>query len=320
MRGMRAGVLGVAAAVVLAGAGAAQAAPRQWDPLLPPTDVSALVAGMSDSILQVQCGDRLATGWSVEVSLSNDAKRQGYRSMIATDAEAMENCRSGGRRTVEIRYLGGEYTGYVWNWEIGQPFISVATKLRVPMLSWSGIPRPVVGQWVGLVSSEGGNGASFEDGRVQSVALRSVTTDMAPTAFRVGSPIFDSQGGVLGMVASRAGTVIEAGGPELCSSIVSCRNPSSIWVSFTIPRVIRSPEATALKGGLRVQWQAPLGADGAGPVDYYEYRVGQGAWKRTSRTAVVIKPLARGRAVTVEVRAVNFMGPGAGILVRGTPL
>lgn len=307
-------------AAVLAGAGVVHASPRQWDPLVPPSDVSSLVAEMSDSILQVQCGDRLATGWSVAVSLSSEAKRKGYRSMIATDAETMAECRSGGRRTVEIRYLGGEYSGYVWNWESNQPFISVMTELRVPMLEWAGIPRPVPGQWVGLVTSEGGNGASFEEGRVQSVALRSLTTDIAPPAFRVGSPIFDSQGSVLGMVASRAGSMVEAGGPELCSSIVSCRNPAATWLVFTIPRVVRSPEVTALKGGLRVQWQPPLGADAAGPVDYYEYRVGQGEWKKTSRMAVVIKPLARGRAVTVEVRAVNFIGPGAGILVRGVPL
>lgn len=311
---------GAVAALVLSAMATAHASPRQWDPLAPPADVSALVATMSQSILQVQCGDRLATGWSAAVALSSEAKREGYRSMIATDAESMENCRTGGRRTVEIRYLGREYSGYVWNWESGQPYISVMTELRIPMLAWAGIPRPVVGQWVGLVTSEGGNGASFQEGRVQSVGLRSLTTDFSPSIFMAGSPIFDSQGNVLGMVASRSGSTIEAGGPEMCASVINCRNPSQIWLVFTIPRAVRSPEATPVKGGLRVQWQPPLGADAAGPVDYYEYRVGQGTWTRTARTSVIIRPLPKGRSVAVEVRAVNFMGPGAGIFVRGTPL
>jgi hypothetical protein len=309
-----------AASLAFALVGPAQAQPRQWDPLAPPSDIALLVADMSRSLVQVQCGSRVATGWSLAVSLSDDAKKRGYRSMIATDLDTMSQCREGRSRNVEIRYRGGEYTGELWTWRNGQPYAGVMTRLNVPALSWARVPRPVDGQWVGSVTSDGGNGAAFQQGRVQSVGVTSLTTDLEQSSLTAGSPTFDSQGNVLGMVALQAGRPFEAGAPQLCSSIIRCRDPNSIWVIFTIPRVVRSPEAIPIKGGLRVTWQAPEGADGSGPVDYYEYRVGRGVWKKTSRTVVVIKPLPRKRATTVEIRAVNSIGPGASIVVRGTPL
>lgn len=310
----------VAAFLVLPGVASAHATPRQWDPLTPPDDVTALVAVMSESVVQVQCGDKLSTGWSIAVGLSEEAQRRGYRSMIITDAESLRDCRTRSTRNVEIRYLGAEFTGYVWSWDEGQPFIAVAMKARVPMLPWARIARPVEGQWVGSVTSEGGNGAAFAEGRVTTVALKSLTTTLELSGTRVGSPIFDSQGNVLAMTAYRNAAVTEAGGPELCMSVVKCQNQAAIWVIFTIPRAVRSPEAAALRGGVKVTWQSPLGADAAGPVDYYEYRVGSGEWRRTTRTSVVIKPLPRGRVATVEVRAVNQVGAGASIFVRATPL
>jgi hypothetical protein len=320
---MRARSLIAGATVVslaLVGTASADVTPRQWDPLVPPTDVTALVAAASESVVLVQCGDQFATGWSAAVSLSKEAQGRGYRSMIATDAQIMDRCRGNGDRTVEIRHMGSEYTGYVWGWDEGQPFISVMTKARIPMLPWSRIARPVANQWAVSVTSEGGNGVSFAEQRVASVGARTLALQTVPTSQQVGSPIVDSQGNVLGMVASRSGVIAVAGGPEMCFGVIRCSNPDSIWLIFTIPRVVRSPEVAPLRAGLRVSWAPPLGADAAGPVDYYEYRVGAGTWRQTTRTAVVIKPLPRGRVTSIEVRAVNSYGSGASIFVRGTPL
>ena len=320
MRWVRSVVVLATLALVVPRSAAALAAPQPLDPLAPPSDVTALVAQLSESLVQVQCGSQFATGWSVAVRLSEEAQRKGYRSMIATDAEVMDGCRDRGDRIVEIRHLGNEYTGYVWGWESGEPYISVMTKARIPMLPWDGIARPTEGQWVGLVTSEGGNGASFVEGRVQVVGTRTLITTLDRSPVRIGSPIFDSEGNVLGMMANRSNGISEAGGPELCFSLINCRGSSPVWLIFTIPRVVRAPEATALRGGLRIEWQAPLGVDAEGPVEYYEYRIGQQMWRRTERNVIVLKPLPRGRLVTVEIRAVNFIGPGASIFVRAKPL
>lgn len=310
----------IVASLATVGTATADVAPRRWDPLAPPTDVTALVAAASESVVLVQCGDQFATGWSAAVTLSKEAQRKGYRSMIATDAQTLDRCRRSGDRTVEVRYLGSEYTGYVWGWEEGQPFISVMMKARIPMLPWSRIARPVEDQWAVSVTSEGGSGVSYAEQRVASVGARTLALQATPTSQHVGSPIIDSLGNVLGMVASRSGGISVAGGPEMCLSLVNCGDPNSIWLIFTIPRVVRSPEVTPLRAGLRVSWSPPLGADAAGPVDYYEYRVGAGTWRQTTRTAVVIKPLPRGRVTSIEIRAVNSYGSGASIFVRGTPL
>lgn len=306
--------------LLLLGSSSAEASEAEWNPLAPPADVTALVAAKSESVLFVQCGDQFATGWSVAVSLSKEAQRRGFRSMIVTDAQTMDRCRSGGSRNVELRHLGREYTGYVWNWERGLPFVSIMTKAKIPMLRWSRIARPVEDQWAVSLTSEGGNGVSFAEQRVASVSTRALALAVSPSSQEVGSPVIDGQGNVLGMIAGRAGTVSVAGGPELCLGIVRCVDADSIWLIFTIPRVVRSPQATPLRAALRVSWRPPVGADAAGPVDYYEYRVGAGSWRRTTRTTVLIKRLPRGRAALIEIRAVNSYGPGASIFVRGTPL
>jgi hypothetical protein len=104
---------------------------------------------------------------------------------------------------------------------------------------------------------------------------------------------------------------------------------ASAAASVTVPRP--TPPATApsavqgltakpvkAKGRLTVSWRAPA-SDGGSPVTSYEYRVGNTAWKSTTGLRVNLTGLRSKRAVTISVRAVNDVGPGAVATARATP-
>lgn len=289
------------------------AAPRAWTPSAPPADLGALITRLGDSVATVFCGTTPATAWAVDgVKLSSQAMAQGHRTMLVTSLESVERCTYAGTRYVELRHRGVETMAYVWGWDEKTGLASIHSTNVIPGLQWFGVPRPVVGQWVAAIGSSNGVGVSTTMGQVTEVGLRDLKTSLSVGAPGMGGPIVDNAGRVLAThVAEGLDLQNRAvGSPLLCDAVISCTRPLDVWMNFTVPGAVGSLRATPLKGAVRVTWVRPTTTSTTSPVEGYEYRVGTGAWTSTALTAVTIGRLAKGRSVTVQVRAINFMGPG----------
>lgn len=81
------------------------------------------------------------------------------------------------------------------------------------------------------------------------------------------------------------------------------------------PGPVRDLRATPAKGSLRVTWRAPTGSVG---IISYRWKVGSGAWKKTSAKEVSV-PGKSGQALVVSVQAVNPAGASPVVSVTGTP-
>ena len=80
--------------------------------------------------------------------------------------------------------------------------------------------------------------------------------------------------------------------------------------SPTTPSAVVGARATRLFGSnVTVSWREPLHA-GWTSVTGYEYRLSRGPWTATSKTQVSLRAPKRGRALSIEVRAVNSQGVG----------
>lgn len=292
-----------------------------WSPANPPADLTGLLNKLSDSVVTLFCGRTPATAWAVAgIRLNPEAQAQGHRTMLVTSYTAMRNCLSAESRYVEMRHRGVETLAYVWGWDMGTDVASVHTNLVIPGLQWSEVPRPIPGQWVAAVGSSNGAGVSTTMGVVTSVGLRDLTTSVAVGQPGAGAPLVDSAGRVLATMASESVSVENraVGSPLLCVGLINCNRPLDVWMNFTVPSGVASLRATPMKGSLRISWARPRPTT-TSPVEYYEFRVGNALWQSTTQLSVVIPGLAKGRPVTVEVRAVNFMGPGASSRVTSRP-
>ena len=287
--------------------------PRTWVPSAAPADLGALITRLGDSVATVFCGTTPATAWAVEgIRLNPEATAQGHRTMLVTSLESVERCTYAGKRYIELRHRGVETMAYVWGWDEKTGLAAVHSTNVIPGLQWSGVPRPVLGQWVAAIGSSNGVGVSTTMGQVTEVGLRDLKTNLSVGAPGMGGPIVDSAGRVLATHISEGLDIQNraVGSPLLCDGVINCARPLDVWMNFTVPGAVSLLRATPLKGAVRVTWARPTTTSTTSPVDTYEYRVGAGAWTATSSTAVTIGRLAKGRPVTVEVRAVNFMGPG----------
>lgn len=98
-------------------------------------------------------------------------------------------------------------------------------------------------------------------------------------------------------------------------------DPSAASPEVTLtsaPGRVTAVKATALRSAIRVTWAAPQDTGGL-PIARYEYRVGTQSWSSTGSRVVTLRNLTKGRAVAVQVRAVNTIGPGPAVRVRAVP-
>ena len=92
----------------------------------------------------------------------------------------------------------------------------------------------------------------------------------------------------------------------------------SIMPKAAVPGAVVGLKATAGPGSAFLTWFPPTNASAA-VITRYEYRVGTGLWKAVTSTQVSVSGLAKGRATTIQVRAVGVSSVGAIKSVRVTP-
>jgi subtilisin family serine protease len=84
------------------------------------------------------------------------------------------------------------------------------------------------------------------------------------------------------------------------------------------PGAVSALNASAGNQTLSVSWNPPAD-DGGSAITNYNYRVDDGVWSFINDRSVTLTGLTNGVAVTVEVRAVNELGPGAATAITRTP-
>jgi hypothetical protein len=58
----------------------------------PPDDVTEFYSAVQPSLTTVFCGRSLGTGWAVDITLSDEALAEGYRSYVITNFHVVEDC------------------------------------------------------------------------------------------------------------------------------------------------------------------------------------------------------------------------------------
>ena len=293
-----------------------------WDPTAPPVDLGVFTQQAARSLALVSCGGRTATAWALaDIVLHPDAQAMGHKTMLVTSFGAIENCRSEFNRNVTMTYAGAQSRAYVWSWDTTNGLASVHTDVVIPGLRWDAVPRPTPQQWVAAVSVAQAGGPVASTGAVTSVAETGLGVSFAQQQDFPGAPVMDNFGFVLATMGSTSsfGQVAPVGGPALCAALLICGDDTEIWMAYTVPGAVGSLRATPLKGALRIAWRTPPGTTKYNPPGGFQYRVGTSAWTSTDLMTAVIRGLRKGRQVTVEVRAVNFMGPGPVTRVSARP-
>jgi hypothetical protein len=85
---------------------------------------------------------------------------------------------------------------------------------------------------------------------------------------------------------------------------------------MAVPTAPTALAAAAGDNALTVSWTDPTSDP---VVSGHQMKVGGAAWKNCAASPVVVSGLTNGKAVTIQVRAVNADGNGAAASASGTP-
>lgn len=206
----------------------AQIAPT---PSNPPADLASMTKQITNSVVTIQCGDSIGSGWSVIVDLPNSIKSQGFVSYIITNHHVIEACTDGSELQM-LLHNGEVITGHVWAYDSNNDVAGVVTNSYVPGLTWRG-QKPMQGWWVGVIGSPLGHPGVLTTGIVSSVSTNGGNLTAPINHGNSGGPVFDSSGRVLGL-ATAAYTEAQNfgifnGSPMLCGPVINCPDVSAVW-------------------------------------------------------------------------------------------
>ena len=203
-----------------------------------PSNLSSLSDSLLPSVVTVKCGNGSGTGWSADLTLSQQLKDSGYQSILVTNHHVIEEC-IGSKSVSFVLNTGTTVAGQIVSWNETNDVAGIATKTLVPPLQWVGSP-PKQGWWVGVLGSPLGRSNVLTTGIISSVnnSTKKFTLTAAINPGNSGGPVFDNTGRVLGLATSKAvlsdGQLAEGfgnahGSPLLCSTVVLCQIESDPW-------------------------------------------------------------------------------------------
>ena len=203
-----------------------------------PSDLVSLAAQTTKSVVTVQCGNGVGSGWSINATLSTANISNGYNSYIITNHHVIENC-IGNRSVTLLLSDETKVSGYVYTWDEANDVAGILTSKVIAPLNWRGA-TPQQGWWVGVLGSPLGFPGILTVGIVSSVNSSTFlgTTNAAINPGNSGGPVFDRSGRVIGLATAKysgsEGFGIFNGTPLLCNKIVLCTGTSQIWLSASV--------------------------------------------------------------------------------------
>ena len=222
--------------------------PSIVSPAKSPDDLVALAAVETQSVVTVNCGTGLGSGWSAKVQLTNKMIAAGYKSYVITNQHVIKECIESRNVTLTLANQN-TIQGYLQTWDETNDMAGILTKQSIPQLSLSGV-RPQEGWWAGVIGSPLGFPGVLTEGIISSV---SATSALATTTAHInpgnsGGPAFDRTGRVVGLATAKyvdsEGFGIIHGTPSLCLNILNCINPENLWAQGTTTSTATSSSST----------------------------------------------------------------------------
>lgn len=210
-----------------------------------------------NGIVQLKCNGTVRHGWVPELEVPTTLKSQGFKSLVITTYNSIESCMDE-RWVVVSAYSGEVVEGLITSWDFESNLATIAISPELKQLRWQGqTPR---NGWLAL----GFGDIRSDKPTIQTSTLKSAGTNemLFSPAIRPGSdglPIFDSQGGVIGMVSYRGGlpqdTSMAIPVSRLCQRLLSCSGVQ-VWQDNPppLPTELEARFLTATFNGASTTW------------------------------------------------------------------
>lgn len=202
---------------------------------VPAPHLNAFVATHGDTVATILCTDRYGrvsqgTGVSVPINLSGKARQYG-NTLLATAGHVIKECFYTDNNTVTVVYQGISYPGKSWNITSDPDLGSVVTTAPVPSarLAEGATNRPQIGDVGIAIGAAGGVVGTTTQGMVVGVSDSILNTTIPSGPGASGGPVFNNEGGVIGLVTAGNGSLTElAALPALCVTVYAdpCRSAS----------------------------------------------------------------------------------------------
>jgi hypothetical protein len=198
-----------------------------------PSDLVALAAETTKSVVTILCREGVGSGWSINAALSSANISNGYKSYIITNHHVIDDCISSKTVTLVLSDQT-RVSGYVYSWDEANDVAGILTTKEIAPLNWRGA-NPQQGWWVGIIGSPLGFPGILTSGIVSSVNNSTFlgTTTAAINPGNSGGPVFDRSGRVIGLATAKYVNAesfgIFNGAPLLCGKILVCSSTSQIW-------------------------------------------------------------------------------------------
>ncbi len=219
------------------------------DPVLAPdaapTDLGAVAAIVTKSVVTLTCGTGLGTGWAVQVDMPKAQSALGYLSYIITNQHVVKDCLKS--RNIDVALPNQKHlTGYLLTWDDDLDIAGILLKSALPGLPWTG-STPQQGWWAGIIGSPLGHPGILTEGIVSSVDAPSylATTTAHINPGNSGGPVFDKTGRVIGIATSKylgsEGFGIVHGAPMICEAVVKC-STKDVWSAVSPASVVTTSQ------------------------------------------------------------------------------
>lgn len=207
----------------------------------PPKDLDALIDRVQRSVVIIECGDSLGSGWVIDLGpLSDTADPEAieidrqFPTEVVTNHHVVEGC-TDRPKSVRATADGQTFDAYLYSWDEENDLALVGIRQLVPALEPANEPRP--GYWVMAVGAPYGLEGSISIGNVINVDSTGVISTAPLNTGNSGGPLVNSRGRVVGTSSwSLVGDEnpqnwnVAIDVPSFCAVLVNCdESPAWTW-------------------------------------------------------------------------------------------
>jgi S1-C subfamily serine protease len=206
-----------------------------------PSDLEQLINEVKQSLVTVECGDAIGSGWVTELDFSDvddPSLRElidAYPSTVVTNHHVIEECVGDANlsRTVLPGATGLRRNFEIWDWDEENDLALILVAANLKPLAESG-QEPKGGWWALAIGSPWDFNSSVSIGNIISTANEATEYDIISSALlnpgNSGGPLVNSRGEVMGTNtwgvndAELGLFFISVGNRAICEVLVNCGN------------------------------------------------------------------------------------------------
>ena len=194
-----------------------------------PDDLVRLAATVTNSVVQLVCGNSAGTGWAAESTPSAAMRSSGETTFIVTNHHVVDNC-TNGSIVNGTDSNGDSFSARVVSYSASDDVAGLVTTHSLPALEWIG-QTPAVGWWSGVIGNPYELTGALSTGVVSQVGEDYFTTTAPLNPGNSGGPVFDNQGRVMGIATSKRidseGIGFAGSSQLICDWLITCSG--SAW-------------------------------------------------------------------------------------------